>query len=374
MCEITDKEKKIVRTYLVANFGQEEISSSVSTEEKEIIKLCLEYVDTRFSRMKYILGTAMDFTILIEYLSNIDDELNQFTPEITLEEVFGKYKLLTKRGNRKANTLTLSYQGNEFGIRKIEEGVLELFHSLDRTDYPSAYVYNTGQWQKYQDLLNECFKLSQSGRMTLVKSLINYGLKKLSKNTFYSREQSRVRLFEEIIENFPRGVKGENGGLIYQAIAFGFYYSDFPHLSLVADKVRTGSSRQKRFGDIDCYFGLDLEISIEVKDFKISKKSISKELSTLITNTLDNENLGVAFIAQIDEDAEDELQSKGIKVISQDVLLDLVSLWDWQKQNNAVQGMLHYIAHVEQDPKAVRRLLEFIKEVDPNHDTLTFLN
>jgi len=52
----------------------------------------------------------------------------------------------------------------------------------------------------------------------------------------------------------------------------------------------------------------------------------------------------------------------------------LVSLWDWQKQNNAVQGMLHYIAHVEQDPKAVRRLLEFIKEVDPNHDTLTFLN
>lgn len=373
MYELTDKEKKIVKLYLITNFGEEEIPTNISIEEKELIKWCLDYVDSRFGRMKYILGTAIDFTLLVQYLSKLDKDLNKFSPTVTLEQIFGKYKLLTKRGNRKANTLTLSFQGSEFGIRKIEEGVLELFHSLDRTDYPSAYVYNTGQWQKYQDLLNGCFKLSQSGRITLVKSLVNYGLKKLSKNTYYSRKQSRVRLFEEIIENFQRGVKGENGGLIFQAIAFGFYYADFPHLSFVVDKVRTGSSRQKRFGDIDCYFGLDLEISIEVKDFNISLNSLTKELSSLVTNTLDNENLGVAFLKSIDSDAADKLQSKGIRVISQDVLLEFVSLWDWQKQNNAVQGMLHYIAHIEQDAKAVKRLLMFIKGVDPHHDTLTFL-
>lgn len=373
MCEITKKEKEEVDKFMTHYFGKVEIEEKVSDDEKEVIKECIEYVNSRFSRMKYILGTAIDFTILFELLSKESKTGQDFNPNLELAEIFEQFPLVTKRGNRKANTLSLGVNDKSFGIRKIEESVLEFFHSVNRTEYPSAYVYNTGQWQKYQDLLLQCFKLSSAGRKILVKSLINFGFKKLSKNTFYSREQSRIRLFEEIIENFERGVKGENGGLIFQALAFGYYYSDFPHLSIVTDKVRTGSSRQKRFGDLDCYFGLDLEISVEVKDFEIKTDNITKELNSLVSNTMENENIGVAFILSIDEDSADELQRKGIRVIPQLRLLELISLWDWQKQNTAVQGMLHYLAHIEQDPKAVERLLKFIKGVDPNHDSLTFL-
>ena len=34
--------------------------------------------------------------------------------------------------------------------------------------------------------------------------------------------------------------------------------------------------------------------------------------------------------------------------------------------------MLHYLAHVEQNPDAVERLLAFIHENDAGHDSLSF--
>jgi hypothetical protein len=308
-------------------------------------------------------------------LSKDDNSLNEFRPKFTLENLFDRYKLVTGRGERKANTLSLSFNNNkDIGIRKIEENILEFFHSLNRTDYPSAYVYNTGQWQKYQDLLEKIFKLSENGRLKLVRTLVEYGLEKLAKNIYYTRSNQRVKLLEKIITGYPRGVEGENGGLIYQSIAYGFYKTDFSHLNITVDKVRTGSSRQKRFGDIDCYFGLDLEISVEVKDFKITNENVYSQLGSLITNVKENSVLGVAFVTEIDEEAEGVLNAEGISIITQDDLNYIISLWDWQKQNNGVHAVLHYLAHIEQDPKAVNRLLKFISEIDSDHDSLVFFD
>lgn len=183
-----------------------------------------------------------------------------------LDGIFSRYQVSAGVGERKANTPTLSYKGKREGIRRIEESIVELFHSLNRSGYPSAYVYNTGQWQKYQDLLLACFQLSESARLLLCERLIAFGLVNLPKNSFYARETVRIRLFEEVVKDYERGVQGENGGLVFQAIAYGYIAADRPHLSIIADKVRTGSARQKRFGDIDCYCGLDLGTSIEVKD------------------------------------------------------------------------------------------------------------
>lgn len=323
--------------------------------------------------MKYILGTAIDFTLLAELLSTDDPKINEFNPSLEQTTLFERYTLVQNRGRRKANTLSLSYNGGKhFGIRKLEESVLEFFHSCSRTDYPSAYVYNTGQWKKYIDLLVNCFKLSKRGRYILCKKLLSFGLENLARNTYYIRSQKRIRLFEAIITNFKRGVAGENGGVIYQAIAYGFYSSDFPHLNILVDKVRTGSSRQKRFGDIDCYFGLDLELSIEVKDLTITDANYSSQLSGLISNINGSDVIGIAFVRDIDDGGFCALDSLGIAVLTQDDLLTIISYWDWQKQNNAVQSMLHYLSHIEQDPKAVDRLLSFIKGKDPDHDSLEF--
>lgn len=371
---MTEKERNLIEKFIALYFG-EATTIDVAEEEDEIINKCLAYINTRFSKMKYILGTGLDFALLAQLLSNDDVTLKEYRPTFTKEDIFAKYKLVTERGDRKANTLSLSFNGGkDFGIRKIEENVLEFFHTLDRTDYPSAYVYNTGQWQKYQDLLEQIFKLSENGRYKLVNRLIEFGLKGLTRNIYYSRNDQRARIFEEIVENFPRGIDGENGGLIFQSIAFAYYKNDFSHLSIAVDKVRTGSSRQKRFGDIDCYFGLDLEISIEVKDFRITNENIYSQLGSLINNSKDHSAIGVAFVKEIDEAAKEILHFEDIRIITQNDLSYIISLWDWQKQNNGVHCILHYLAHIEQDPKAVNRLLKFISEIDPKHDSLVFFN
>jgi hypothetical protein len=364
-------QNQIIKVFIRKYFHSE--YSEPTEDEKNIIESCLIFVRSRFVAMKYILGTAMDFTILAQLLSDQDSELRKYRPDFSLEKLFQRYKLVTIRGERKANTLSLSFNdGRDIGIRRIEENVLEFFHSLNRTDYPSAYVYNTGQWQKYQDMLESIFQLSENGRYWLLNELIRFGLETLPENKYYERRVKRKRLFERIIEEFERGNPNENGGLIFQAIAFAFYKCDFHHLCIVTDKVRTGSSRQRRFGDIDCYYGLDLELSVEVKDFLITEDNYKSQLGQLISNVGKSDFIGIAFVKNITEEAARTLNSQQIKVITEADLLDRICLWDFQKQEIGVQSMLHYIAHIEQDAGATQRLLEFIALFDPNHPSLYF--
>jgi hypothetical protein len=65
----------------------------------------------------------------------------------------------------------------------------------------------------------------------------------------------------------------------------------------------------------------------------------------------------------------------GFGVAAQDfqTTLDHVKSWDWQKQDAAVHGLLHFLAHVEQKPEAVTRLLKFIKSRDLSHSSLVYL-
>lgn len=368
---IDKKEKELIDGFLHSAFT-EDVVEEASKAEIEIIAEILSTVKSQFKKKKYILGQALDFTMLAQKLSNHDVEQKLFTPKLSLDEIFKRYGLVESRGGTTANTLTLRINNQEEGIRKIEEDVANLFHNMDRSDYPSAYVYNTGQWKKYQELLLLCFRLSEGAKYRVCKELIAFGMNTMPKNSFYIRDVPRIRLFESLINEYPRGVKGENGGLVFQAMAYGFLTADRPHLSIVADKVRTGSSRQKRFGDIDCYSGMDLELSVEVKDFEVTKKNFSKELGEFCRNCEGNNIVGIAFIQSATDEAEKLIRDSGVQIITQDVVTTLVAYWDWKKQDTAVQGTLHYISHIEQDPNAVRRLLTFIDKIDNTHDSLVY--
>ncbi len=59
---------------------------------------------------------------------------------------------------------------------------------------------------------------------------------------------------------------------------------------------------------------------------------------------------GLVFVEDIDEDAREQLQDQGIHAITLEEILGVVSIWDWHKQNAAVLGMLHFLAHIEQNP------------------------
>jgi hypothetical protein len=293
--------------------------------------------------MKYILGLALDFTILAQRLSEIDHEAKGTRVDLDESALFLRYELITERAGTQANTLSLRFEDAEVGIRQIEESVTELFHQLKRPGYPSAYVYNTGQWHKYKDLLIDCFRLSEAGRFELCKRLIIFGLDNMSIADFYGRATPRVFLLLEIIEFYGRKAKGENAGLTYQALAYGIFEADRPHLSIVTDKVRRGSKRQKMIGDVDCYSGIDLELSVEVKDLHITTDNLISELGEFIQSIVDSKAPGLVFLASIDIDALRELEAHGIQVL-----------------------------HIEQNPNAVQRLLAFIQERDKEHNALIY--
>lgn len=371
---IDASEKKIIADFLRADFPGLDLDSDTKlvADERRTIERVEDYVATRFKGMKYILGLALDFTLLAQRLSTVDEESKALRKGLTEEGLFTRYQLVTERGSRQANTLTLKYGGMQQGIRKIEESVAEFFHRLKRTDYPSAYVYNTGQWQKYKDLLVDCFRLSEAGRLELCKRLIHFGLANMAVADFYGRSVPRPALLPEIISSYPRAARGENGGLTLQALAYGFCEADRPHLSIVTDKVRRGSKRQKQIGDIDCYSGIDLELSVEVKDFEITSENLESELGDFIQSVTSNRIKGLVIAASATDDGRRDLSGRGLYLITLEDLSHLTAVWDWPKQNAAVLGMLHFLSHVEQNPDAVERLLAFISDKDPRHDSLTY--
>jgi hypothetical protein len=365
-----------VQKYLQLGFQPNFVASKLVAAEEEIISTVIDSIQENLIGGRprvYTLGLALDFTLLAQRLSNVDKEAKVFRPGLNESALFDRYTLITERGAATANTLTLDFRGKREGIRKLEEALIALFNSLNRSGYPSAYVYSTGQWHKYKDILVNCFRLSEGGRHKLCERLIELGLKMFPVNEFFGRKIKKIRTFEEIIKTYPRSNPNENGGLVFQGIANGFIAADRPHLSIISDKVRTGSARQKRFGDIDCYYGLDLELSVEVKDLFINDENYAKELLGFVNKVAANNALGLAFVREMDGDTRKTLRESGIVVLTIEDLLEIVSTWDWQKQNNATHALLHHISHVEQNILATQRLLEFISGLDSDHDALAYV-
>lgn len=137
---IDASEKKIIADFLGADFPGLDLDSDtkLGADEQRTIERVEGYVATHFKSMKYILRLALDFALLAQRLSTVDDEGKALRKNLTEEELFARYRLVTERGSRQANTLTLKFGGMQQGIRKIEESVAEFFHRLKRTDYPSG--------------------------------------------------------------------------------------------------------------------------------------------------------------------------------------------------------------------------------------------
>jgi hypothetical protein len=370
----TNKEDKALQAFLEEHFDSQFDESQLSDAERDAIGDIVDYVRQRFSGKKLILGLALDFILLSQQVS--EDTEGQYDRNLTIDQLFEQYDRVKERGGVELNTLTLSApSGDKYGIRGNEERILALFHDeLDRLDYTSAYVYNTGQWHKHKDLLTLCFRLSEVGRYVALERLVDFGLVEMPRATSFEGN-TRPRLFPAAIKNYPRSeIENENSGVIFQGITYGFVKADRPHLSIVADKVRTGSKRQKRIGDIDCYLDVKVEMSIEVKDLHMSEGIVQKQLGTFVQDVRQGGILGAVFVRSISDDVRDQLEDEGILVRTQSQLLNEISLWDWPKQDSALRGLLHYLAHIEQNPEAVRRLQWFIYKFDPEHSVLHRFN
>ncbi len=357
---LSDFDDRYFGTYFLST----DRSGQLSSIEVAVVDFCETYVKSRFPKMKYILGLSIDFILLAQSLRNHHAPLSNFDPRRSEETIFASYPLVLKRREKQANTLTLRYEGKEFGLRKFEELVLSYFNDQRKLGYPSAYVYNTGQWAKFKDLLVAIFQLSAFGRFMLLRSLLQFGNAniKVKKPRFIPKIASGI--FERIINSYERSSQNENGGLAFQAIAYGLITVLYGHLNLSASGVRTGSARQQRFGDIDGYEGFSLVVSAEVKDIELSTQNYGKEVGRFVQEIGSSNVRGLVICRSFSVEMADLVKSSAptISILSDAKLLDITSLWDDYLQRKACAGMLHFLANIEHNEFATERLSIFLNK------------
>lgn len=396
MPQRTEFEAEVIGSFLQMSFPEGFTPAAMTPDETALVAAVKSRVTGLFSSMKYLLGLTIDFCMTAEFIAAHDDAAKAFRPTLTKDELFQLYpQKQNARANRTQKTLSLTYaprsaptttgrrraagppRRKNIGIRRFEDRVVQLSRDLNRTSYPSAAPYNTQSWVDFQDVLVQCFQLSETGRWTLCNELLDELLQRLPEDRLFGRPTTRPKAFLEILRRpYDRapGTDTENAGLTLQAIAYGYVKADRGHLCISADKVRGGSSRQRRFGDVDGYFGIDIEVSVEVKDISLTVDNWKKELGTFAKKVNYNRIDGLAIVADMTAEARAELVavSDKVQVLTVPQMIEDVKLWDWRKQDNALNAMLHFLSHVEQNVFAVQRLLEFVAEQDPRHDMLVY--
>jgi hypothetical protein len=125
---------------------------------------------------------------------------------------------------------------------------------------------------------------------------------------------------------------------------------------------------------VDGFLGPDLLVSVEAKDKRIDGSNVGHELGTMMQLAENTTAISVAMCRAVDDAARELLEEAGVRVVSDESLERQLNRWDYHKQNRAVQGMLHFLTNVEENPKATQRLLAFLDEVDPYNTSLAHLN
>lgn len=171
-------------------------------------------------------------------------------------------------------------------------------------------------------------------------------------------------LFRLVLESFSiTAQKGEPTGAAYQGIVFGFLRADNPHLQVEIDKVRTGSKRLQRVGDIDCWEGARLAISAEVKQYALKAGDVP-DLEGFANGTGTRGALGIVVAVAFEEAVRDEIEGLGLKALDRADLLRIVEFWDPLKQRTAVKSLVYYVQHVEKNSFLSGRVAAFLKAAE----------
>ncbi|GAA0218587.1 hypothetical protein [Halobaculum roseum] len=378
MTDRTEGEDEAIARFLATYFpegydpktGGDEAGPRQLTEgEENLVGSLLDEVRDEFSSSKGSLGLALAFMMIAEQISQSDERLAELEPSMNTDTILDRYDQAAVK-----STLTLKHDGEKYGIRSVHEYVTDLFREeLLRSNFPSASPHYTGEWERYEAMLEPAFGLSRRGRYEAAQRIFDFALEELEAKDFAARQPPFPAPFVEVLDDFPRSHPEEEGGLAFQALAYGYMKAEWPHLSIRVDKVHTGSSRQHRYGDIDGYVGPDLMVSLEVKDLDIDSSNVESELGTVIEQASETTAVTIALVRDIENDARETLEESDVEVITEEGLMNQLRLWDYHKQNEALQGMIHYIANVEQDPDAVQRLLRFVHEFDPENPAMAHL-
>lgn len=268
----------------------------------------------------------------------------------------------TARGKR-ANTLIVADGNRTLSIRPFYNRAEQYFRAEEkRFDYPSCAPHATQAWRDYRQWLDGLVTFTEGESATLRKKVCEFVLNELKSHEF-DPESVEVEppLFEQILEDFElTSRRGEPTGAAYQGIVFGFLRADNPHLQVEISKVRAGSKRLQRVGDVDGWEGARLAMSAEVKQLRLGESALP-DLEAFANEIGRRGAIGIVAALSFEDGVREKIAVLGVEPLDVDDLLDIVKLWDPVKQRVAAMSFVYYARHVEKNARLADRLDAFLE-------------
>jgi hypothetical protein len=316
-----------------------------------------------FPRRKFSAGLLVAFIDFLSELGTPGQKFNSF------DDFLATYaRQLTTAAGHHANTLIVDRGGDAgtLSLRPFYNKAEQFFRAQKkRFDYPSCAPHATQAWADYRRWLDALVTFTPKQLEKLRTRVSDYVLATLKSQEFDpSTVKTDPPLFRHLLENFSvLSQKGEPTGAAYQGIVFGFLRADNPHLQVEIDKVRTGSKRLQRVGDIDCWEGARLAISAEVKQYSLKAAAVP-DIEGFANETGKRGALGLVIALGFDEGVRPEIEALGVKALTRSDLLRIVELWDPLKQRTAVQSFIYYAQHVEKNSFLTERVMSFLEKAE----------
>jgi hypothetical protein len=264
---------------------------------------------------------------------------------------------------KRANTLIVSLaNGETLSLRPFYNEAERLFRAEHkRFEYPSCAPHATQARSDYEAWLDALATFNEAELKDLRARVEAHVLEHLPSHAFDpTTVQIEPPLFRLLLQQFDLSAqRGEPTGAAFQGVVFGFLRADNPHLQVEIDKVRTGSKRLQRVGDIDCWEGARLAISAEVKPLALKADDVP-DLAGFANETGRRGALGIVVASGFYESAREELVRLGVKALDTHDLLRVVELWDPLKQRTAVASLVYYARHVEKNASLAARIDQFL--------------
>lgn len=318
-----------------------------------------------FSKRKFSAGLLIAF---IDFLIDLGIPGQDFK---NLDDMLKKYpRQQTTAAGQHANTLIVDRGGKDkpVSLRPFYNEIERFFRAeKKRFDYPSCAPHATQAWSDYRLWLDALVTFSPEDLAELRTRVVNYVLEKLKSQEFDPASiETDPPLFSYVLDGFDiTSQKGEPTGAAFQGIVFGFIRADNPHLQVEIDKVRTGSKRLQRVGDIDCWEGSRLAITAEVKQSNLKTDSVSN-FESFANEANKRGALGMVVALSFGGNLRDEIEALGLKTLDKNDLLKIVELWDPLKQRTAVKSLIYYVQHVEKNSSLTGRVKAFLDQVWKN--------
>lgn len=313
-----------------------------------------------FEQRKFVAGLLVAFIDFLTELAVPDLDIS------SLEEFFSRFRKKQRtRGGRTANTLIVDLgDGKSLSIRPFYNSVEQFFRAdKKRFDYPSCAPHATQAWSDYQHWLDSLIRLSTSELEFLRTAICEFVLEKLESHEFDpSSIITEPPLFKMLLEDFDLAKHpGEKTGAALQGIVFGFLRADDPYLQIEVEKVRTGSKRLQRVGDIDGWEGARLAMSTEVKQYRISANDLVN-LASFSNETTRRAALGIVAALEFDDGVRERIKEMRLHPLDIADMIRTVSLWHPLKQRAAMSALIYFVRHVEKSSKLATRIEAFITD------------